>query len=59
MDEFMVSATIHRRRAREFLARAVKAQNRSRKLHFLRLAVDNCVCAQNLEAEGPSDVVEE
>jgi len=48
---YMVSATIHRRWAREFLVRAVEAQNRSRKLHFLRLAVDNCVCAQNLEAE--------
>jgi hypothetical protein len=51
----MVSATIHRRWAREFLVRAVEAQGRSRKLHFLRLAVDNCVCAQNLDAEESAE----
>ena len=45
----MISAAIHRRWAREFLARAVAAQNRSRKLRFLRLAVDNCARAQDLE----------
>ena len=55
----MVSAALHRRWAREFLDRAQEAQNRSRKLHFLRLAVNNAACAQSLEAEAASDSAEE
>ena len=48
----MISAAIHRRWAREFLARAVAAQKRSNKLRFLRLAVNNCVRAQDLEGRS-------
>ena len=44
-----MSPIMHRRRAREYLARAVEARSRSRKLRFLRLAVSNTVRAQNSE----------
>jgi hypothetical protein len=47
----MLSATIHRRWAREYLARAEQAPSRRRKLNYLRLAVANSVRAQNFESE--------
>jgi len=49
---FMLPATIHRRWAREFLARAQEAPNRDRQVKYLRLAVSNSVCAKTLEAEA-------
>jgi hypothetical protein len=55
----MISAVIHRRQAREYLDRALQAQNRSRKLQYLRLAVNACVCAQALEADGGESSVNE
>ena len=45
----MIAATIHRRWAREYLARAQHAKNRDRKRRYLRLAVTNTVCARKLE----------
>jgi hypothetical protein len=48
----MINAAIHRRWAREFLDRAQQAQTRSRKLQYLRLAVNNSVRAQAMEAGG-------
>jgi hypothetical protein len=51
----MLSATIHRRWAREYLARAEQAPNRRRKLNYLRLAVTNSVRAQNIESEPDAD----
>jgi hypothetical protein len=45
----MIAATIHRRWAREYLARAQHAKNRDRKRRYLQLAVTNTVCARNLE----------
>ena len=50
----MMSPMIHRKWAREYLARAQQAQGRSRKLGLLRLAVSNSVRAQILEAESRS-----
>jgi hypothetical protein len=50
----MMSPVIHRKWAREYLARAVEAQSRSRKLGLLRLAVSNSLRAQILEAESRS-----
>ncbi|HEV8391404.1 MAG TPA: hypothetical protein VGQ35_16255 [Dongiaceae bacterium] len=47
----MASAAIHRRWAREFLARAVEARNRGHKLRYLHLAVNNCIRAQHLETD--------
>jgi hypothetical protein len=46
----MVSEGFHRRRGREYLARAVQAPTRRRKTHLLRLAVSNTDRAQILEA---------
>ncbi|WP_162917379.1 hypothetical protein [Dongia deserti] len=54
----MPSAAVHRRRAREFLDRAVRAPARNRKLKYLRLAVSNSVRAQNMEGEGASATAE-
>lgn len=48
----MIAPHIHRKWAREFLARAQEAPNRDRKLRLLRLAVSNSVRAQALEAEA-------
>jgi hypothetical protein len=48
----MLSATIHRRWAREYLCRAERATSRDDKLWLLRLAVNNCVRAQALESES-------
>jgi hypothetical protein len=50
----MMSPVIHRKWAREYLARAQQARSRSRKLDLLRLAVSNSVRAQILEAESRS-----
>ena len=50
----MINAAIHRRWAREFLDRAQQAEARSRKLQYLRLAVNNCACAQAMEADASS-----
>ena len=47
----MVTPVMHRKWAREYLARAEQAPDRTRKLQFLRLAVSNSVRAQRLEAE--------
>jgi hypothetical protein len=54
----MLSPAIHRKWAREFLARAQEAQGRRRKVDLLRLAVSNSVRAQNLEAESVSEPVD-
>jgi hypothetical protein len=45
----MIAATIHRRWAREYLARAQHATTRDRKRRYLQLAVTNTVCARKLE----------
>jgi hypothetical protein len=50
----MLPAGIHRKWAREFLARAQQAPSRSRKVKYLRLAVSNSVRAQTLEADTAS-----
>jgi hypothetical protein len=47
----MLPAVMHRRWAREFLARAQEAPNRGRKVKYLRMAVSNSVRAQTVEAE--------
>jgi hypothetical protein len=51
----MLSATIHRRGARLYLARAEQAPSRRRKLNYLRLAVANRGRAQNFESELAAD----
>jgi hypothetical protein len=48
----MIAPHIHRKWAREFLARAQEAPGRDRKLRLLKLAVRNSVRAQALEAEA-------
>lgn len=53
----MLPAIIHRKWAREYLDRADRAQLRSRKLTYLRLAVNNCVRAQDLEAKEKANPV--
>jgi hypothetical protein len=45
----MLPATVHRKWAREFLARAETAPDQPRKLKYLRLAVDNTLRAQTVE----------
>lgn len=50
----MLSAAIHRRWAREFLARAQESANRAQKVKYLRLAVSNRVRAQTVGAETAS-----
>jgi hypothetical protein len=47
----MLSAAIHRKWARDCLARANEAPTRKRKLDYLRLAVRNTARAEILEAE--------
>jgi hypothetical protein len=47
----MLSAAIHRKWAREFLARAQGAPSRARKVKYLRLAVSHSVRAQTVEVE--------
>jgi hypothetical protein len=51
----MMSPVIHRRWAREYLARAQQATSRRRGLDLLRLAVSNNIRAQELEAEVTSE----
>ena len=51
----MMSPVIHRRWAREYLARAQQATSRRRGLDLLRLAVSNNIRAQELEAEATSE----
>jgi hypothetical protein len=51
--ERMVTPVLHRRWAREYLARADRTQQTSRKRRYLRLAVSNTVCAHRLEAKTP------
>lgn len=51
----MMSPVIHRRWAREYLARAQQATSRRRGLDLLRLAVSNNIRAQELEAETISE----
>ena len=46
----MISPHLHRKWAREFLARAQETQDRQRKLYLLKLAVSSSVRAQRLEA---------
>jgi hypothetical protein len=48
----MLPARMHRKWAREFLARADAEPVRSRKSGYLKLAVANSVRAQTLEAEA-------
>jgi hypothetical protein len=48
----MIAPTVHRKWAREFLARAERADDHSRKCSYLRLAVRNTVCAWKLEADA-------
>jgi hypothetical protein len=50
----MVTPVIHRKWAREFLARADRASTPRQKLGMLRLAVNNTVRAINLEATDSS-----
>jgi hypothetical protein len=51
MGRSSLSPVIHRKWAREFLARAEAASDRRRKLGYLKLAVSNSVRAQSLEAK--------
>ena len=44
-----MTPTLHRKWAREFLDRADGADRPTLKLRYLRLAVDNTVCALKLE----------
>jgi hypothetical protein len=47
----MITPVLHRRWAREYLARADRTQQPSQKRRYLRLAVSNTVCAHRLEAK--------
>lgn len=51
----MMSPVIHRRWAREYLARAQQATSRGRGLELLRLAISNNIRAQEMEAEALSE----
>lgn len=52
----MIAPIVHRKWAREFLARAEHAHDHSRKCRYLRLAVRNTVCAWKLEEiEGEAE----
>ena len=53
----MMSPVIHRRWAREYLARAQQATSRRRGLDLLRLAVSNNIRAQELEADAISEPI--
>jgi hypothetical protein len=48
----MITPMLHRRWAREYLARAEGTPRHNRKRHYLRLAVSNTVCAHRLEAQA-------
>lgn len=50
----MVMPVLHRRWAREYLARADRTQQPNQKRRYLRLAVSNTVCAHRLEAQTSS-----
>jgi len=54
----MPSAALHRRWAREFLDHALRAPTRSRKLKYVRLAVNSSVRAQRIEAGDNSATAE-
>jgi hypothetical protein len=55
----MVSPVVHRKWAREYLARAERAPKRNLKRRYLRLAVSNTVCAHRLEAHVPAAAEEQ
>jgi hypothetical protein len=48
----MVTPVVHRRWAREYLARAERTPQATLKRRYLRLAVSNTVCAHRLETHG-------
>jgi hypothetical protein len=48
----MITPVLHRRWAREYLARAERTQQPNQKRRYLRLAVSNTVCAHRLEARA-------
>lgn len=48
-----MTPNLHRKWAREFLDRADSAYQPALKRRYLRLAVDNTVCALKLEATSP------
>jgi len=50
----MITPVVHRRWAREFLARAERTPKANLKRRYLRLAVSNTVCAHRLEAQDPA-----
>jgi hypothetical protein len=50
----MITPVLHRRLAREYLARAERTPQHNRKRHYLRLAVSNTVRAHRLEAQSDS-----
>jgi hypothetical protein len=52
MGQTALSSTIHRKWAREFLARADGASDRHRKVEYSKLAVTNSLRAQELEADA-------
>ena len=48
----MVTPMIHRRWAREYLARAERTPKATLKRRYLQLAVSNTVCAHRLEGQS-------
>lgn len=50
----MVTPVLHRKWAREYLARADRTQQPTQKRRYLRLAVSNTVHAHRLEAQAPT-----
>jgi hypothetical protein len=50
----MITPMLHRRWAREYLARADRTQQPNQKRRYLRLAVSNTVHAHRLEAQAPT-----
>jgi hypothetical protein len=48
----MITPVLHRRWAREYLARAERTPQHNRKRHYLRLAVSNTVRAHRLEVQS-------
>ena len=58
----MVTPVVHRKWAREYLARAERVPQSTLKRRYLELAVSNTVCAHRLEAQTfaqPADGHEE
>jgi hypothetical protein len=51
----MIAAMIHRKWAREYLARAQYAKSRGRQCWYLQLAVNNTVRARMLETRADRD----